>query len=160
MNPIDYTSFTVDPERRMLENMVDFQRGEVREILSGLTEEQARIRLVPSLTTPLALVKHATFVEKVWFGHRVIGLSRAELGIGEDVDSSFRLTTEDSVATVLAGFDDACAASRAIAARADLNDVYDWRDGHRITLRFILLHLVQEYARHCGHADILREQLF
>jgi hypothetical protein len=145
-------------DRASLERMVDVQRSELAALLDGLTEEQARRRLVPSLTTLLGLVKHGIFVEKVWFHHRVAGVPRADVGVPDDIDDSFRLTDEDTIESVRAEYLAACARSREIAGEHELDEEYDWRLA-RVTLRFIHLHLVQEYARHCGHGDILREQI-
>jgi hypothetical protein len=61
----------------MLEGMLDVQRQEVTRLLSDIDEAEAEARLVPSLTTQLGLVKHATFVEKVWFHSRVAGVPRS-----------------------------------------------------------------------------------
>ena len=76
----------------MLDGMLDAQREAVAGILSEIDGTAARARLVPSLTTPLGLVKHATFVERVWFHSRVAGVPRAELGLPETVDESFHLS--------------------------------------------------------------------
>lgn len=145
-------------ERTLLEGMVDRQRDEIARLLEPLSQDEARVRLVPSLTTPLGLVKHATFVERVWFHHRVAGVSRAELGLPDEVDDSFQIYEEDTVDTVRAAYADACARSREIAAEHDLDQCYVWHSGD-VSLRFILVHLVQELARHAGHGDILVEQL-
>lgn len=145
-------------ERTELENFLDMIRSELVDTLRGLTEEQARRRLVPSLTTPLALMKHATFVERVWFSHRVDGRTRAEVGIGEDVDSSFATSDADTVEGAIAAFEAAAADSRRIASEHDLTETFQARHGE-VTLRWIYLHMVQELARHAGHADILREQI-
>lgn len=145
-------------ERTLLEGMVDRQRDEIASMLEPLSEDEARARLVPSLTTPLGLVKHATFVERVWFHHRVAGVPRAELGLPDEIDDSFQLAEEDTMETVRAAYVDACARSREIAAGRDLDQTYPWHSGD-VSLRFILAHLVQELARHAGHGDILVEQL-
>jgi hypothetical protein len=150
---------TTIPDRRTeLETMLDMVRAELVETLRGLTEEQARRRLVPSLTTPLALVKHAAFVERVWFSHRVDGRTRAEVGIPEDVDSSFATTDADTVEGAIAAFEAAAADSRRTAAEHDLSETFEARHGN-VTLHWIHLHVIQELARHAGHADILREQI-
>lgn len=145
-------------ERTVLEGLVDVQRREIAALLDGLTEEQARRRLVPSLTTLLGLVTHATFVEKVWLHHRVQGLSRAEVGIPETVEESFVLTDEQTVASVLEAHAAACERSRAIAAEHDLGEQFPWHGG-AVSLRFLYGHLIAELARHAGHGDILREQI-
>lgn len=145
-------------ERATLEQMLDVQRGEVVALLDGIDEEQARARLVPSLTTLLGLVKHATFVERVWFASRIAGVPRADLGLPETVDESFVLDDADTVASVRADYLGACAASREIAAGRDLDEVYEWH-GRSVSLRFVHAQLIQELARHAGHGDILVEQL-
>ncbi|MDH2414975.1 DinB family protein [Nocardioides sp. CER19] len=145
-------------ERELLEGMLDAQREEIAGLLDGLDDEEARRRLVPSLTTPLALVKHATFVEKVWFHSRVAGVPRVEVGLPDTVDESFVPDPSDTVASVREGFVAACEHSRQIAATADLADEYPWHHGP-VTLRYIYAHMIQELARHAGHGDILVEQI-
>lgn len=145
-------------ERTTLEQMLDVQRGEIAALLDGIDEEQARARLVPSLTTLLGLVKHATFVERVWFHSRVAGVPRAELGLPDTVDETFVLSDEDTIGSVRTTYLDACARSREIATEHDLDEVYEWH-GRSVSLRFVHLQLVQELARHAGHGDILVEQL-
>jgi hypothetical protein len=145
-------------ERDLLEGMLDAQREEIAGLLDGLDDDEARRRLVPSLTTPLGLVKHATFVEKVWFHARVAGVPRAQVGLPDTVDESFALEPSDTVASVRDAFVAACERSRQIAAAADLADEYPWHDGP-VTLRFIYAHMIQELARHAGHGDILVEQV-
>src|SRR5580700_8212576 len=88
------------PARAQFEVFLDEHRSELNRCLDGLTEEQARQSLVPSRTTLLGLVKHATFVEKVWFDEAVTCRSRAEIGIPEVSDESFILHDSDSIATV------------------------------------------------------------
>ncbi len=113
---------------------------------------------MPSLTTPLGLVTHATFVEQVWFHHRVAGVPRGQVGIPETVDESFTLAPEDTVVEVRRRYHDACDRSREIAAEHDLDEVFDWR-GTPVSLRFLFAHLLTELARHAGHGEILVEQL-
>lgn len=146
------------PERALLEGMVDAQRAEIAGLLDDLSEEESRARLVPSLTTPLGLVKHATFVEQVWFHARVAGVSRAELGVPDTVDESFALEDGDTVDGVRRSYLEACERSRAIAAEHDLDEQFEWHHGP-VSLRFVYAHMVAELARHAGHGDILVEQL-
>ena len=145
-------------ENQMLHALVDEQRTAVATMLDVVTEDEARARLVPSLTTVLGLVKHATFVERVWFDHRIGGRTRLEIGIPETIDESFTLEPGDTVASVRADHRLACDRSRELAAAHGLDEVFDWR-GTPITLRWMLMHMVRELARHAGHGDILIEQL-
>lgn len=145
-------------ERTVLDYQLDAQRTALADLLDGLTEDEARARLVPSLTTPLGLITHVTFVEQVWFHHRVAGMSREQLGIPETVDESFLPAPEDTALSVQQRYLDACDRSRQLAAEHSLDDVFDWR-GSPVSLRFIYAHLLTELARHAGHGDILVEQL-
>lgn len=147
------------PLREQLEGFVDHHRQNLHDCLEGLTEEEARRSLVPSLTTLLGLVKHATFVEQVWFDEALTGRSRAEIGIPVTVDQSFTLDDSDTIASVRSRYLDVCAASRTAAAAYDLDDVVTGNRRGPLTLRWIQLHLLRELAQHCGHADILREQV-
>ncbi len=145
--------------RVQLEEFVEVHREALQHSLDGLTQEQARRSLVPSATTLLGLVKHATFVERVWFDQAVTGRSRAEIGIPETVDESFALADDDTVASVLRAYREACEASRAAIAHLDVDDVLPGNRRGPVPLRWVLLHVVRELAQHCGHADILREQV-
>jgi Protein of unknown function (DUF664) len=123
------------------------------------TEEQARQSLVPSLTTLLGLVKHAAFLEKVWFDEAVTGRSRAEIGIPEASGESFILHDDDTIASVRRAHREACESSRRATSSLGLDDkVYGYRRGP-LPLRWVCLHVLRELAQHCGHADILREQI-
>ncbi|QBJ96375.1 DinB family protein [Rhodococcus sp. ABRD24] len=155
----DHTIRTTTEDRAMLERMLDVQRAELLHLVDGMSEANVRQRLVPSLTTLLGLVKHGIFVEKVWFHHRIAGRPRSEVDIPDDIDESFRLTDSDSIESVSAAFTAACARSRTVAAdHPDLAETISWHKGD-VTLRFIFTHLIQEYARHAGQGDILREQI-
>jgi hypothetical protein len=147
------------PLRVQWESFLEEHRAELHDSLDGLTEEQARRRLVPSRTTLLGLVKHVTFVEKVWFDEAITGRSRAEIGIPETPHESFRLDETDTVDSVRAAYRAACEASRAAVAGLGLDDVVTGNRRGPMPLRWIYLHFLREIAQHCGHADILREQI-
>jgi hypothetical protein len=147
------------PIRAQFEVFLDEHRAALRDCLDGLTEEQARRSLVPSRTTLLGLVKHATFVEKVWFDEAITCRTRAEIGIAPNPDESFVLTDSDTIATVQRAYADACAASRRATAHLDLNDLLRGNRRGPLPLRWVYLHVLRELAQHCGHADILREQI-
>jgi Protein of unknown function (DUF664) len=147
------------PARAQFEAFIDEHRNELSRCLDGLTEEQARRSLVPSSTTLLGLVKHATFVEKVWFDEAVTGRSRAEIGIPATSGESFILHDDDTIASVRDAHREACESSRRATSSLGLDDtVYGyWRGA--LPLRWVYLHVLRELAQHCGHADILREQI-
>ncbi|GGM18698.1 DinB family protein [Micromonospora yangpuensis] len=158
--------FTLDPhatldadERTQLLAFLDTHRRLLNQCLDGLTEEEARRRLVPSRTTLLGLVKHATYVERVWFTEAVTGTPRQQLGLPPKVEDSFVLAETDTIVSIRDAHREACRDSARVLAGLALDDV---ATGHRfgaMTVRWILLHLLRELAQHCGHADILREQI-
>jgi Protein of unknown function (DUF664) len=147
------------PVRAQFEAFLDEQRNEMGSCLDGLTESQARRSLVPSRTTLLGLVKHATFVEKVWFDEAVTCRSRAEIGLPSTPDESFILSDDDTIATARQAHLKACKASRRMTSELALDDIIQGNRRGPLPLRWLYLHVLRELAQHCGHADILREQL-
>ena len=158
--PATFAEDVIDqPARAQFDVFLDEHRGALNGCLDGLTEEQVRRSLVASGTTLLGLVKHATFVEKVWFDEAVRCRSRAEIGIPATSDESFILDDDDTIATIQHAHREACEASRHATSSLGLDDILH---GHRrgpLPLRWVYLHVLRELAQHCGHADILREQL-
>jgi hypothetical protein len=147
------------PARAQFEAFLDEHRGRLNRCLDGLAEEQARRSLVPSRTTLLGLVKHATFVEKVWFDEAVTGRSRADIGIPAASAESFVLHDGDTIASIQQAHREACESSRRATSSLKLDD---WLHGYPrgpLPLRWVYLHVLRELAQHCGHADILREQI-
>ena len=146
-------------EAEQLAVFLDDHRAILRASLEGMTDEEVRARLVPSKTTLLGLVKHATFLQVVWYQEAITGTPRTRLGQPAAVDDSFTVTEADTVESVLAGYDQACASAREMGALHGLDEVVH---GHRMgamTMRWIHLQVLRELAQHSGHADILREQL-
>jgi len=147
------------PARVQLEAFLDEHRAALNDCLDGLTEEQARRSLVPSRTTLLGLVKHATFVEKVLFDEAVTCRSRAEIGIPATPDESFVLDDDDTVASVQQAHRAACETSRRATSSLGLDDLVHGNRRGPLPLRWVYFHALRELAQHCGHADILREQI-
>ncbi|MEJ7771128.1 MAG: DinB family protein [Geodermatophilaceae bacterium] len=146
-------------EREQIESFLHDNRVAIVGLLDGLTEEQARRRLVPSLTTLLGLVKHAAFAERVWFDVALAGRTRAESGLPDAVDDSFILTDDDTVESVLAQYRKTWADTHDISAAFSLDDLALHNRRGPLSLRWIYLHMIEELARHAGHGDILREQI-
>ena len=149
----------LDDERTQLDAFVEEYRLGLEMSLDGLTEEHARRRLVPSATTLLGLLKHVTWMQRVWFEECVGGTSRRELGLVQSPDESFRLAEHDTVASVTAAHREACATARAAITGLSLDAVVTGHRGGPRTLRWVYLQVLRELAHHCGHADILREQV-
>jgi hypothetical protein len=158
--PATFAEDVIDqPIQAQFEAFLDDHRGALHDSLDGLTEEQVRRPLVPSRTTLLGLVKHATFVEKVWFDEAITCRSRAEIGIPASPDESFVLAEDDTIVSVQRAHREACEASRRAAATLQLDDVLRGNRRGPLPLRWVYLHVLRELAQHCGHADILREQI-
>jgi hypothetical protein len=159
--PSGKTSYEVtgEPLKVQLETFLDEYRAALRGCLDGLTEQEARRRLVPSETTLLGLVKHVTFAERVWFGEAVTGRPRQEMGLPPNAADAFTLTGADTIDSVRRGHEEACEDSRRAAASLDLDDVLHGHWMGPLPLRWVYLHALREFAQHCGHADILREQI-
>ena len=150
-------------ERATLEGWLDFYRATLVGKCDGLGDEQLRTAAVPpSPLTLLGLVQHAAEVERNWF-RRVL--------LGEDVppihdapaeatgqDGGFDVADDATLTTARVSWDAEVAASRAAAASRGLDDTSPFMGG-QVSLRWIYNHMIAEYARHAGHADLLRERL-
>ncbi|MBM0239299.1 DinB family protein [Micromonospora sp. ATA32] len=145
-------------ERAVLEAFLDFHRATVLRKLRGLADADAGRRLVPSLTTLAGLVKHLTLVERNWFRCLLAPEPGDRYLTSEDeASASFALGVDDTVERLAAGYEVVCAESRSLAARFDLDHVVPHPQLGEVSLRWILVHMIEETARHAGHADILRE---
>src|ERR1700685_3181263 len=118
----------LDDERTQFDAFVEEYRSGLETTLDCLTEEQARRRLVSSATTLLGLLKHVTWMQRVWFEECVGGTSRRELGLVQNPEESFRLTDDDTVASVTAGHPGDCAQARTAFTTLPLDAVVT---GHR-----------------------------
>jgi hypothetical protein len=147
----------VDDQGQRIDELTDEYRQVLHDSLNDLTEDEARRRLVPSRTTLLGLVKHANFVEGVWFDQAITGRSFAEVGIASTVDGSFTLRRSDTVASVQAAYRERWEASRRNLVGLGGDDVVDGRGPRPVWA--LKLQVLRELAQHAGHADILREQV-
>lgn len=158
MPTMEPRAFTADL-RSQFDLFLDEHRGAMMACLDDLTEAEARASLVPSRTTLLGLVKHAAFVERVWFDEAITCRSRAEIGIPNTPDESFILEAGDTIESVRADYRKACEDSRRAVSTLALDDVVRGNRRGPLPLRWVLLHMLRELPQHCGHADILREQI-
>jgi hypothetical protein len=156
--PTDDTSMELyDGFREQFDALLDEHRHALRNSLNGLTEDEARRKLVPSRTTLLGLVKHVTFVEGVYFDEAITGRSRRAIGIASTPDRSFVLNKNDTIESIQAAHARACEASRRAASTLRLHDVVTGRGEQRVGRIYQIM--LRELAQHCGHAEILREQI-
>jgi len=161
----------VDPplasdERATLVGFLDYHRDTLRAKTSGLDAEQLAATLDPSTMTLGGMLKHLAFVEHWWFECVFLGREYAEpwasVDWKADADWDWHSAVDDTPEELRAMLDRACSASDAVVAGvADLGALSQRtsRTGDRFSLRWILAHMIEEYARHNGHADLIRESI-
>jgi uncharacterized damage-inducible protein DinB len=146
-------------ERTMLVAFLDYLRDRMIAKLDGLDDEQVRRPMVPSGTSLLGLVKHLAVVELGWF---VWSFQGEDFDVGPRGDD-LAPAPEDTIEEVVKMYRSAIERAQAITSSApdlDRKAVRSRRSGHDTqSLRWILVHMIEETARHAGHADILREQI-
>jgi uncharacterized damage-inducible protein DinB len=151
----------VGGERAMLEAWLDWHRDTLARKCAGLPAEQMRQRAVPPSTMSLlGLVRHMAEVERGWFRRRIAGQDSAYLYASEDDhDGDFNQVEDADVEEAFATWRAECAAAREIMHGVEsLDRTFDLR-GNTLSVRWVLVHMIEEYARHNGHADLLRERL-
>jgi uncharacterized damage-inducible protein DinB len=154
-------------ELSLLSEFLDYHRATLVMKVSGLTQDQLAARLGPSTLTLAGLVKHLALVEDDWFQADLLGRPLPEpwasAPFDDDRDWDFHSAVDDSPSDLLDLYAAACERSRAAVAEVggDLNAMMarPTRRGERFNLRWILLHMIEETARHNGHADLLRESI-
>ena len=148
-------------DRAMLEAWLEFHRTTLLLKCEGLDDAARKASPVPTSKLSLhGLVRHMAEVERGWFRRTLLRRGAPRIWIDpaiDDADSS-RSTTPTGTWTSPSGQAE-CEASRAAAAAHELDDHSGVRDGEPCTLRWIYVHMIEEYARHNGHADLIREMV-
>jgi uncharacterized damage-inducible protein DinB len=144
-------------ERAMLEGWLEFHRVTLLLKCEGLDDEQRKRRPVVSSKLSLhGLVRHVAEVERHWFRNVLAGESLPAIWDPDGVDLELFPIDDADWEADRARWDTECAASRSIAASRGLDATGTHADGP-CTLRWIYTHMIEEYARHNGHADLIRE---
>ncbi len=153
-------------ERTSLNQFLDYHRATFSSRIEGLDREQANRRLAPSELTIASLAKHLAFVEDSWFQEDFLGRALpapwADAPFDVDPDWELHSAVDDDPADLVVLYRDACERSRAAVASAESLDMLSARtdrNGESYSLRWIVLHLIEETARHNGHADLIRESI-
>lgn len=148
-------------ERATLDGFLDWYRATLLHKCAGLSAGQlAQHAAPPSNLSLLGLIRHMAEVERSWFRLRFGGQQIGRLYLTEenqdaDIECGTPASAESDYATFLNELD----AARAAAAGHDLGETFIGRRGDPISLRWVYVHMIEEYARHCGHADLIRERL-
>ena len=153
-------------ELTLLTEYLDYQRGTVLAKTEGLTPAQLTAVHPPSELTHGGLLYHLALVEETWMEVRFGGLPERDpwgtVDWDADPDWEFRTARALDVDHLRARYRQACDRSRQVVAAAsgpDQLSARPRRDGRHFSLRWVLLHLIEETARHAGHADLLREAI-
>ena len=162
----------VGTETEILVGFLEFHRDTLRMKVDGLDAEQLATRLAPSTMTLGGMLKHLAFVEDWWFNQVLADNPPAEVWAhvdwASDADWDWNSAAQDSPEQLRSLFDEAVATSGrvvddALASGSGLETVSkrrSHRDPERVySLRWILVHMIEEYARHNGHADLIRESI-
>jgi len=148
----------IAPEHAALAGWLDFFRAELLRKLDGMTDDQAAQRVLPSLTTLQGLVRHLTKVEHVWFVQVLAERDEpAPFGFPQVRDGDFRLADSNGLDADVTDYLAACQRSREIFAAVSPDDIRHHHRFGQIDVRWVMLHMIREYAQHNGHADIIRE---
>lgn len=160
--PLPTGKASANDERSVLLGYLDYHRAVLARKAEGITDEQARLDACPpSDLTLLGLIRHMTDVERNWFRRSLVAEDIPPMYYGAahpdgDVDGDFHPPPEATIAQALAVYwTEIDVANRNIAA-ASLDDI---PQGESHSLRRNLVHMIEEYARHCGHADLLRQSI-
>ena len=152
-------------ELETLSAFLDFYRALMLDKAAGLTQAQLGVAMEPSTMTLSGMIYHLTVVEASWFSDifagEGIGEPWASVDWDEDRDWEWRIAQSMDPEVVFDAYRDASDRSREIVAAADSLDQLSvkYRDGDKWSLRWILVHMIEETARHAGHADLIRESI-
>ncbi|MBA3628913.1 MAG: DinB family protein [Actinobacteria bacterium] len=140
----------------MLTAWLDFHRATLLRRLEGLDDVDLRRPLVPSGTSLLGIVKHLAYVERWWFCIVFAGQQLDVPWTDEDPDADWRIEPDDTTEEVITLYGREIARTRTCTEGAGPDDVARYPNSAK-TLRWIMMHMIEETARHNGHADIIRE---
>jgi hypothetical protein len=146
-------------ERSMLDGFLDWYRAVVENKVAGMPLELATRVMTPTGLSALGVVAHLSGVEVGWFAESFAGEPEDPAW---EVHGNFRLHADDTVESVLAEYRDCCARSRRIAASAPSLDALSVSSEElrgKVSLRWIMVHMIEETARHAGHLDLMCEAL-
>ena len=150
------------PERQLLQGWLDRHRQTLLTKCAGLTAEQLKTASAePSNLTLLGLLRHMTEVERIWFRVRAAGQTLADdlYDSPENIDGDFDDVADADAEANYAAFGVEVAAADKAVAGLPLEHEFTTRKGNKISLRWVYLHMIEEYARHNGHADLIRERI-
>jgi uncharacterized damage-inducible protein DinB len=150
-----------DDERSTLLAFLEWQRETLERKCEGLDADQLRTRSAPpSSLSLLGLVRHMADVERGWFRRTLAGEEVGDIySTEDDEDGDFDNVDTADVDEAFATWRDECARADEIVSRRALEATGFQRTGREVSMRWILNHMIEEYSRHNGHADLIRERI-
>jgi len=148
-------------ERQTLEGALDWYRAIVEKKVEGLNLEQSKKIMTPTGLSLLGVIKHLGWVERGWFREIFAGEDVLSIDSEDDNSAEFEVDANDTVESVLNFYRDEVAHSRQITSGSSLDHLSAEQTGLRghVSLRWILVHMLEETARHAGHMDVMREKI-
>ena len=138
---------------------LDYHRATLLMKIDGVSDADLRRPMTPSGTSLLGMVKHLAYVEQGWFQRTFLGREVSVPWTDDDPDADFRIEPHESTQEIIDLYQRQCQTSREIVASASLDDLAAREKRKDFSLRWIMVHMIEETARHNGHADILREMI-
>jgi len=146
-------------ERALLTTFLDYQRQVMLRKVIGVSDEDLRRPMTESNVTLLGIVKHLGYVERDWFQDVFLGQDVETPWTDEDRDADWRIEPGEETDVIVAFYRDEIAKANEITAASDLDAVAARPEAGGVTMRWILVHMIEETARHLGHADLIRERI-
>ena len=149
-------------ERATLEGFLDWYRSVVERKVVGLTVVDATRPMTPTGMSALGVVKHLGWVERGWFRETFAGEDVEAIDVDGDNSAEFAISSEDTIDSVIGFYRNEAEESRRISRTADSLDALSVKETpyrERVSLRWVMVHVLEETARHAGHLDLMREEI-
>ena len=146
-------------EKETLEAYLELQRATALWKLEGLSDEDLRRPMTPSGLTMLGVVKHLAYVEHWWFQADFLNRESEFPWTDEDPDADFRIEPTETTDQILSLYQEETEEARRIVEASSLDDLAQHEKRGGYSLRWIIIHMIEETARHNGHLDLMREAI-
>jgi hypothetical protein len=149
-------------ERETLEGFLDWYRAVVERKVNGLTIDDATRPMTPTGMSALGVVKHLGWVERGWFRETFAGEDVEAIDVGGDNSAEFAIRSDDTIESVLDFYRTEVKESRRISGAAPSLDSLSAKETlyrEHVSLRWVMVHMLEETARHAGHLDLMREEI-
>ena len=149
-------------ERETLDGFLDWYRAVVERKVDGLNPDDAKRMMTPTGMSALGILKHLGWVERGWFREIFAGEGVEAIDVDGDNSAEFAIGSDDTVESVIAFYRGEVEQARRIAREALSLDALSAREANyreHVSLRWVMVHMLEETARHAGHLDLMREEI-